>query len=100
MTRTLATLLAACSLAAAGAASAQTARISYGDLDLATTAGARAFDARVDTAARNFCRAAHRPISRINDRTGCERAIRAEARQSLPQQAQVRYAASRLPVVG
>lgn len=99
MTRTIATLLAACTLAAAGAASAQTARIPFGDLDLATTAGARAFDARVETAARNFCRAAHRPISRISDRAACERAVREEAMQSLPEYAQVRYAVSRLPVV-
>ncbi len=104
MTRTIATLLAACTLAAAGAASAQpyperAARIPYGDLDLATTAGARAFDARVETAARNFCRDARRPNSRVPARAECERAVREEAVQSLPEYAQVRYAVSRLPVV-
>lgn len=99
MTRTLATVLAACSLAAAGAASAQTARIPFGDLDLATSAGARTFDARVETAARKFCRNAQRPISRISSRTQCESAVREEAMQNLPEYAQVRYAVSRLPVV-
>jgi len=99
MTRTLACVLAACTLAAAGTASAQTARIAYGDLDLATTAGARAFDARVEAAARSFCRNAQRPSSRISGRSDCERAVREEALSRLPEHAQVRYAVSRLPVV-
>ncbi|MBJ7484673.1 UrcA family protein [Brevundimonas sp.] len=99
MTRTIATVLAACTLAAAGAASAQEARIAYGDLDLATTAGAATFDARVQKAARSFCRESRGATSRISDRTACERAVREEAMAQLPEYAQVRYAVSRLPVV-
>lgn len=99
MTRIIATALAACALAAAGAASAQSARIPFGDLDLATNAGARAFDTRVARAATTFCRAYHRPISRISDRAACERAVRAEAMQNLPEYAQVRYASSRQAIV-
>lgn len=99
MTRPLAALVAVCTLAAAGAASAQTARIPFGDLDLATNAGARTFDTRVARAATTFCRASHRPISRISDRSACERAVRQEAMQNLPEYAQVRYASSRLAIV-
>jgi UrcA family protein len=98
MTRIIATLLAACTLAGAGAASAQTARIPFGDLDLASTEGAAAFDARVDAAARKFCRQAN-PVSRISERSACEQAVRDEALAQLPTHAQVRYAVSRLPVV-
>ena len=99
MTRTIASVLAACALAAAGSASAQEVRIAFGDLDLATTAGAATFDARIDKAARKFCRGAHRPASRISNRVACERAVREEAVSQLPEYAQVRYAVSRLPVV-
>ncbi|RYE60484.1 MAG: UrcA family protein, partial [Oxalobacteraceae bacterium] len=56
MTRTIATLLAACSLAAAGAASAQTVIISVGDLDLASPADVQVFRGRVNNAARTLCR--------------------------------------------
>ena len=98
-TRTMSGLVAAASLAAAGAASAQTARIPYGDLDLATTAGAQTFEARVDAAARGFCRNAHRINSHLPDRSTCERAVREEAMSQLPEYAQTRYAMSRLPRV-
>lgn len=101
MTRFIATVLAACALAGAGAgaASAQS-RIVYGDLDLASTQGAAAFEARVDDAARRFCRATPRPLSRLAERAVCEREFRNEAFSLLPSHAQVRYALSRLPVVG
>ncbi|CAN5124618.1 hypothetical protein BH10PSE1_BH10PSE1_14270 [soil metagenome] len=93
MTRTIATLLAACSLAAAGAASAETARIQHGDLDLNTSAGAHAFAARVETATRDVCRA---PSVRLSERSTCERIVRAEVIKQLPKHAQVRYALNRM----
>lgn len=99
MTRLIATVLAACTLAGAGVASAQTARIPFGDLDLASSEGAATFEARVDAAARQFCRQTTRPVTRISERSVCERAVRDEALAQLPAHAQVRYAVSRLPVV-
>ena len=98
MTRLIASVLAACALAGAGAASAES-RIPFGDLDLATTEGAATFDARVETAARQFCRATGGAISPLAERTACEREFRKEAFSLLPDHAQVRYAVSRLPVV-
>ena len=99
MTRLIATVLAACALAGAGAASAQSRNV-YGDLDLASTQGAATFEARVDTAAHHFCRAAAGGASPLAQRAACVREFRAEAFAKLPTHAQVRYAVSRLPVVG
>lgn len=108
MTRTIATLLAATVFAAgalvtAGAASAEpTARIAYGDLDMSTTAGARTFAARVESTARDFCRDARNPGSRISDSARCQIAIREEAMAQLARQSQAQapapalYAANRL----
>ena len=56
-------------------------------------------EARLDKAARNFCRDSRRPASRVAERAACERAVRDEAMSQLPEYAQVRYAVSRLPVV-
>ncbi len=99
--KTLASLAAVLtvSLAAAGAASAQEARIGWGDLDLSSAAGADAFDARVSAAADRMCRGAKRPGSRISDRAFCRAAVRNEAVRLLPGTAQVDYALSRLPIV-
>jgi UrcA family protein len=93
MTRTIATLLAACSLAAAGSAFAEapSARIQHGDLDLNTRAGAQTFAARVHRTARDLCDA--NPAA---ERASCVRAVRAEAVQQLPNQGRVRYAINRL----
>lgn len=99
MTRLVATVLAACALAGASAASAEPTRIPYGDLNLASTEGAAAFEARVDAAARQFCRVTPRPLSRLAERVNCEREFRDEAFSLLPSHAQARYAVSRLPVV-
>lgn len=85
--------------AAAGAASAQEARIVWGDLDLSTAAGADAFDARVATAARKMCRGVRRPGSLIGDGNYCRTAVRNEAIRLLPGTARVDYALSRLPIV-
>lgn len=84
---------------AAGAASAQDARIRWGDLDMSSAAGADAFDARVSAAADRMCRGARRPGSRINDRAFCRTAVRDEAVRQLPGAVQVDYALSRLPVI-
>lgn len=85
--------------AAAGAASAQEARIGWGDLDLSTARGADAFDARVQAAADTLCRDARRPGSRLSDRAYCQAAVRSEAIRQLPGAAKVDYALSRLPYV-
>lgn len=84
--------------AIAGAASAQTARIPYGDLNLSTAAGVAAFDARVTDAAQSMCKDATRPISRLNDSSYCTAAVRAEAVSQLPAQARAQYAANRRPI--
>ena len=97
--KTLASLVAALTVSlAAGAASAQAARISWGDLDLSSAAGADAFDARVSAAADRLCRGVGRPGSRIIDRASCRAGVRSEALRQLPGAVQVDYAASRRPI--
>ena len=96
----LASLVAALTVSfAAGTASAQEARIQWGDLDLSSAAGADAFDSRVSAAAARMCRGVKRPGSRINDRAFCRAAVRAEAVRLLPGAVQVDYSLSRLPIV-
>lgn len=97
--KTLASLAAVLALAAAGSASAQEARIAWSDLDLSSAAGAEAFDARVEAAARKLCRNARTPGRLVNDRAWCRAAVQAEAVRLLPGRAQVDYALSRLPLV-
>ncbi|RZJ75572.1 MAG: UrcA family protein, partial [Brevundimonas sp.] len=43
-------------MAVASAASAQDARVAYGDLDLSTAAGAQTLDQRINTVAADLCR--------------------------------------------
>lgn len=93
--KTLASLAAVLTLAAAGSASAGEIRIAWGDLDLATPAGAEAFDARVRAAARKLCR----NVPMIGGRAACQAAVRDEAVTRLPGAAQVDYALSRVPLV-
>lgn len=93
--KALASLAAALIVAAAGSASAQEARIRWGDLDLSTAAGADAFDARIRTAARRMCRGV--PVT--GGRAACHAAVRDEAVRLLPGAAQVDYALSRVPLV-
>lgn len=94
--KTFVALSAACAVVLmASGVSAQQARIAWGDLDLGSRAGAEAFDARVETTARQMCRDARRPNSRISDRSGCQAAVRAEAVRQLPKAAQVDYAEAR-----
>ena len=98
--KTFASLVAALTVGlAAGAASAQEARISWSDLDLSSAAGADAFDARIAAAARKLCRSARSPGRLINDRAWCRAAVQAEAVRQLPGRVQVDYALSRVPVV-
>jgi UrcA family protein len=94
----LASLTAVLVLAAAGSASAADARIGWSDLNLSSVAGGNAFDQRVEVAARNLCRGARRPGSRLSDRAFCEASVRREAVRQLPGAAQVDYAASRRAV--
>lgn len=93
--KTLASLAAVLSLAAAAPASAGEVRIAWGDLDLSTPAGADAFDQRVRAAARKMCRG----MPMIGGRAACHAAVRDEAVTRLPGAAQVDYALSRVPLV-
>ena len=93
--KTLASLVAVLTLAAAGSASAGEVRIAWGDLDLSTPAGADAFDQRVRAAARKLCR----NVPMIGGRSACQAAVRDEAVTLLPGAAQVDYALSRVPFV-
>lgn len=97
--KTLASLAAVAAFAVAGSASAQEARIAFGDLDMSSAAGADAFDARVEAAARSLCPGVKRPGSRISDRAFCRAAVQTEAVRQLPGPVQVEYALSRLPLV-
>lgn len=96
--KTLAPLAVILALAAAGSASAQEARIQWGDLDLSSAAGAAVFDARVEAATRKLCRQARAPGSLISDRAWCRAAVQTEAVRRLPGRVQVEYALSRLPI--
>ncbi|WP_332657881.1 UrcA family protein [Brevundimonas sp.] len=97
--KALASLAAIAALAIAGSASAQEARIAWGDLDMSSAAGANAFDARVGAAARTLCRGVRKPGSLMSDRAYCRAAVQREAVRLLPGPVQVDYALSRLPVV-
>lgn len=97
--KTLASLAAILSLAAAGSATAQEARIAWGDLDMSSAVGADAFDARIEAAARKLCRNARAPGRLISDRAYCRARVQAEAVRLLPGRVQVEYALSRLPLV-
>ena len=97
--KTLASLAAILALTVTGSASAQEARIRWGDLDMSSAAGATVFDARVEAAARKLCLHAYAPGSRIPDRAFCRAAVQTEAVRLLPGRVQVDYALSRLPIV-
>lgn len=86
------TLLAAAviTLAAAGAASAQS-RVSIADLDLSTAAGAATLDARIERAAQALCRDARIPGSNRSDRVGCQAEVREDILRQLPAQARATY---------
>ena len=83
---------AALIVAAAGSASAQEARIPWGDLDLGTGRGAATLDNRIEAAADRLCRNARRPGSLISDRSFCRAATARVALGDLPPAAQADYA--------
>lgn len=93
--KTLASLAAVLTLAAAAPASAGEVRIAWGDLDLSSAAGADAFDARIRAAARKLCRS----VPMIGGRAACHAGVRDEAVSLLPGAAQVDYSLSRVPLV-
>jgi len=97
--KVLASLAVVAALATAGPTSAQDARVAWGDLNMSSAAGADAFDARVEAAARRLCRNVRKPGSLISDRAFCRAAVQAEAVRLLPGPVQVEYALSRLPLV-
>ncbi|MEN5363344.1 UrcA family protein [Brevundimonas intermedia] len=88
----LASLTTAAFLAAGAAYAAPIeARISYGDLDLSSRAGAMAFDVRVQRVARNLC------TGRLTvERLGCMDKVREEAMSLLPERARTEYARGRV----
>lgn len=88
----LASLTTAAFLAAGAISSAPIeARISYGDLDLSSRAGAMAFDVRVQRVARNLC-TGRLPIERLS----CMDKVRDEAMSLLPERARTEYARGRV----
>ncbi|MFN3779499.1 MAG: UrcA family protein [Brevundimonas aurantiaca] len=89
--KVLSPVLFAVAVLSASSALAQDVRIPFGDLDLASTAGAAAFDARVDQAAERLCRDLVFTSSRITNRGVCRAAVRAEALRQLPRLHRVQY---------
>jgi UrcA family protein len=82
--------LAAATLLYAAPAAAQTVRVPFGDLNLSTTAGAEAFDARAAAAARASCTISPRLV---ND--NCVRRVQQEAVRGLPAARQDDYVRAR-----
>lgn len=91
MIKTLLPLAALAVLATAAPAAAQdTVRVPFGDLDLSTSAGAAAFDARVSVEARDACLRGSRLVDTV-----CVRRVTREAVRQLPQSRQDDYARAR-----
>ena len=90
MTGTVLSLAAAVLLYAAPAA-AQEVRVPFADLNLSSSAGARAFDARAAAAARTVCAVGPRGL--VND--NCVRRVQREAVRALPAARQDDYARAR-----
>ena len=90
MTGTVLSLAAAALLYAAPAA-AQEVRVPFADLNLSSSAGARAFDARAAAAARTVCAVGPRGL--VND--NCVRRVQREAVRALPVARQDDYARAR-----
>ena len=89
--KVLSPVLFAVAVLSASSALAQDARIAFGDLDLASTAGATAFDARLDQAAERLCRDVAFTAGQITNRRSCRAAVRAEALSRLPRVRRVEY---------
>lgn len=88
-------LIAAALVLSAGAANAAATRIAYGDLNLSTVEGAAALDARIEKAARAYCRNYTVAGSRIVRADVCERAVREEVMAQLSATARADYAQAR-----
>ena len=82
--KVLSPVLFAVAVLSASSALAQDARIPFGDLDLTSTAGAAAFDARLDQAAERLCRDVAFTAGQITNRRSCRAAVRAAAVSRLP----------------
>lgn len=95
MTRTL-PFLAAVLLSVAPAAAQEVQRIPFGDLDLASPAGAVAFDRRVRDAGRRACLDPSGPSLTDLD---CLRRFRRDALEALPTVRRDDYARSRSAVI-
>ena len=80
---------------AAGAVSAAPVeeRVSFGDLDLSSRAGALEFDARISRAADRFCR-----VMRAVERPICRNGFRHEALSLLPKTARNDYSKGRFTI--
>lgn len=90
MTKALLSLTAAVLLYGAPAAAQDAVRVPFGDLDLSTTAGAVAFDARVAAQARDACQRGPRIVDTL-----CVKQVQREALRQLPQSRQEDYARAR-----
>ena len=88
---TFAAACAAMALAAAGAASAHVS-VAYGDLDLATSDGAMALNARIDRAAHRTCRFARATGSHLSDSAFCENQFRQAVLEGLSDRHRADYA--------
>jgi UrcA family protein len=84
-----------CAVLAAGTASAQDVRIDTRDLDLTRHSDLAVLDQRVETQARQTCRAARRIGSRIPDTAYCRDAFRADVERQLPSSSRYEFARSR-----
>lgn len=99
---TVLALIAAATLAATSPSTApspsapaetpSSARVAFGDLNLASTAGAETLDARIARAAAETCRAVSG--ASIAGRSDCQAAFRKEALARLPASARQDYAQS------
>ena len=94
MFRITAALAATAMLAVASAASAQEARVAYGDLDLSTAAGAQTLDQRINTVAAELCRNSRASDTRLNRRANrCVSDTRDHIRSQLPREARAALSA-------
>lgn len=95
MTKLACTIAAVAALASAGAASAQTVRAAYGDLDLSSPRDARAFTGRVDLAAQEACAGPfHGDLRSFTEHPRCVALVRDELIGALPAAHRKAYSAA------
>ena len=93
---TTAAVFGALAVSAGAAAAAEGVKVAYGDLDLASEAGAAKFDQRAKQAARSYCRSQPLPMSTyIRDMRGCVADIHGGLVEALPQAERQAYASAR-----